>query len=78
MLSLATELPQEQSADIVLAEHDWIAAASLIKLYGDNAAMRAAIRADAMAAHGDEESHAFWKRIVWAINEMTRTTLLAR
>lgn len=78
MLPRTIETTDDQPARIVLTEHDRIAANSLIKIYGDDASIKAAIRADAMAAHGDEEGYALWKRIAQAIIEATRTMPLGQ
>ena len=48
----------------------WIAANEMIKLYGDDAAIRAAIRADGLSELGDEEGYTTWKRVLRAINEL--------
>ena len=48
----------------------WIAANEMIKLYGDDATVHAAIRADALQHQEDEEGYSVWKRIVAAINEL--------
>jgi hypothetical protein len=76
MLSPSTESPEEQSDGIVPTDHDIrIAANGLVKLYGDDAAIKAANRADMMAALGDKDSYALWKRIVRAIIDLTNTEL---
>lgn len=48
----------------------WIAANAMIKLYGDDATLQAAIRADALQQMGDEKRCAAWKRIIAAIDEL--------
>jgi hypothetical protein len=51
----------------------WIAANEMVKLYGDDATVHAAIRADALLHQEDEQGYAVWKRIVAAINELRDT-----
>jgi len=51
----------------------WAVASEMIRLHGGNAAIHAAIRADALQRIGDKEGYAVWKRIVVAINELTST-----
>ena len=73
MFPPTTEAPEEQPGGIVLTERDiWIAANSLIKLYGDDAAIKAAARADMLAALGDVDGYALWKRIVRATIDLGR------
>jgi hypothetical protein len=48
----------------------WIAANEMIKLYGEDAAIRAAIRADGLARDGDVAGYAMWKRVLRAIIEL--------
>jgi hypothetical protein len=48
----------------------WLAANEMIKLYGDEATLQAAIRAEVMNEQGDEEGQAIWKRVLQAINEL--------
>ena len=50
----------------------WRAAKAAMDLYGDDAAVRAAMRADALLDLGDSDGFHAWKRIVHAINELTR------
>lgn len=45
-------------------------AQAIIKRYGEDAALHAAMRADEMLATGDVEGQAIWKRIVKAIQEL--------
>ncbi len=42
----------------------------LVKRYGEEAALEAAMRADAMLAKGDLEGQAVWKRIARAVEEL--------
>jgi len=53
----------------------WITANEMIKLYGDEAAIQAAIRADGLQLMDDEQGYATWKRVVAAINELRSTEL---
>lgn len=46
------------------------AAALLVKQYGENAPIRAAMRADELCAAGDVEGAAVWKRILRAIDKL--------
>ena len=51
----------------------WIAANEMIKLYGEDAGVKAAIRADGLNELGDEEGYATWKQVLRAINELRST-----
>ncbi len=42
----------------------------LIKRHGDDAPIEAAMRADELAADGDMEGRAVWKRIIRAVEEL--------
>ena len=46
---------------------------ALIQQHGDEAAIEAAIKADAMLDKGDLDGGAVWRRIVAAVNEMLST-----
>jgi hypothetical protein len=48
----------------------WIAANEMIKLYGEDAIVRAAMRADGLARQDDEDGYRVWKRIAAAIREL--------
>ena len=50
----------------------WRSAHHYMKRYGDDAAVKAAMRADALLAKGDAEGFHVWQRIVAAINELSR------
>jgi len=50
------------------------AANILVKRHGAGATLVAARRAEELLAEGDLDGHAIWKRIVAAVNELTRTT----
>jgi|GEM_PF-2502978 len=50
----------------------WRAAEQMRKLYGDDAAIQAATRADKPRDQGDTESFDMRKRVVAAINELDR------
>ena len=50
----------------------WRAAAHMLKLYGADAAITAAMRADALLDQGDAEGFAVWKRVVSAIGQLER------
>ncbi len=45
----------------------------LIREHGEDAALEAAMRADAMLDKGDLEGQVVWKRIVRAVEEIQRT-----
>ena len=49
------------------------AAALLVKQYGENAPIRAAMRADKFLAAGNVEGRAVWLRILSAVNELLST-----
>lgn len=48
----------------------WITANEMIKVYGDEAAARAAVRVGILLAQNDEEGAAIWRRVVVAIDEL--------
>ncbi len=50
------------------------AANVIIKQYGQDAPIHAAMRADAMLEKGDLDGFSVWKRILRAIDEMGNTT----
>ncbi len=50
-------------------------ASILIREHGEDAELKAAMRADAMLARGDLEGLAVWKRILRAVEEIRRTDL---
>jgi hypothetical protein len=57
----------------MLDEVDTLRSANLlISQHGTNAAVQAAMRADALLAQGDVEGALIWKRIVAAIEELER------
>ncbi len=51
----------------------WRAAQAAISLYGDNAGLHAAQRADELMAEGDMDGRAVWHRIERAIDEFGRS-----
>jgi hypothetical protein len=50
----------------------WRAAEQMRKLYGDDAAIHAAMRADKLMDQGDVEGFDMWKRVVAALNDLDR------
>jgi len=52
----------------------WRAAEQMLKLYGADAAIHAAMRADKLMDQGDVEGFDMWKRVVDAVNELDRVT----
>lgn len=57
-----------------MVERDiWTAANEMMKLFGDEAAIHAAMRADAMCANGDDQGYSVWKRVLAAIIELRST-----
>ena len=57
----------------MIAEIDiWRSANLMVRERGENAALEAAQRADAMLEQGDTEGCAVWKRILRAIEELQR------
>jgi hypothetical protein len=59
----------------VIAELDiWHAAEQTRKLYGADAAIHSAMRADKLLNQGNTEGFGMWKRVVAALNELDRTT----
>ena len=51
----------------------WRAANVLVKEYGDEAALMAARRCDALLANGDVDGERVWKSILRAVEELRRT-----
>jgi hypothetical protein len=51
----------------------WIAASEMIKLYGEEAAVHGALRADALREQEDDKGYSVWKRIIAAIGELNGT-----
>ncbi len=47
----------------------------LVKRYGDDAPIHAAMRADATLEAGDQDGYAVWKRILRALEELQREEL---
>jgi hypothetical protein len=52
----------------------WRAANLLFKRYGDKARAEGAMRADALAAAGDREGAAVWRRITDAVAQLDNET----
>jgi hypothetical protein len=50
----------------------WRSAAQFVKTHGEDAAIKAALRADELLEAGDTEGFLVWKRIVTAITELKR------
>ena len=57
----------------IAATDIWRAANMMIELYGNDATIRAAMRADALLEQGDTDGFFVWKRIVRAIDELSQT-----
>jgi hypothetical protein len=53
----------------------WRAAEQMRKLYGADAAIHSAMRADKLMDQGDIEGFDMWKRVAAAINELDRVKL---
>jgi hypothetical protein len=67
--SLSGKLPR------VISEIEiWRAANLLLKRYGDKAGAEGAARADALAAAGDREGEAVWRRITQAVAQLANKT----
>lgn len=49
----------------------WLTANEMIKQFGDQAGIYAALRAGAMYDQGDEAGYALWKRVYEAVQELT-------
>ncbi len=45
---------------------------TLVKRYGNDAPIHAAMRADVMLEKGDMDGFSVWKRILWAVEELQR------
>ena len=50
----------------------WRAAQLMVKRHGEDAAIRAGMRADELLAEGDTEGAATWRAIIRAIEELQR------
>ena len=50
----------------------WRSANLMIREHSENAALEAALRADAMLERGDMDGRAVWKRILRAVEELQR------
>jgi hypothetical protein len=50
----------------------WRAAQFMIDMFGENAALKAAMRADTLLGQGDTEGFFAWKRITRAIDDLSR------
>jgi hypothetical protein len=50
----------------------WRAAAEMIRQFGEDAAVTAGMRADALLEQGDGAGFRVWVRVVTAINELER------
>jgi hypothetical protein len=53
----------------------WRAAEQMRKLYGADAAIHSAMRADKLMDQGDIEGFDMWRRVAAAINELDRVKL---
>jgi hypothetical protein len=72
--SLAAK-PMEMSFRSVIPEIDiWRAANLMLKRYGDQAEAKSAARADELAAGGDHNGEAVWRRITDAVAQLTNQT----
>jgi hypothetical protein len=59
----------------VIPEIDiWRAANLMLKRYGDKALEQSATRADELAAAGDDNGAATWRRITGAVEQLANTT----
>jgi hypothetical protein len=59
----------------VIPEIDiWRAAILMLKRYGENAHMQSAARADELAADGDHDGAAVWRRITDAVARLANST----
>ncbi len=54
------------------------AARVIIKQYGQDAPIHAAMRADAMLEAGDQDGYAVWRRILRAVEELQRVAPMSR
>jgi hypothetical protein len=52
----------------------WRAAMLMLKRYGENVHMESAARADELAADGDHDGAAVWRRITDAVAQLASTT----
>jgi hypothetical protein len=51
----------------------WLAANQLLRLFGDDAPIQAAVHADTLQAQGDEQGRAVWIQVLRAIEELKST-----
>ncbi len=60
-----------QVSQVMTSDHDiYRAAKLLIDQHGEDAPIRAAMRADELLEAGDLDGQAIWKRILWAVDEL--------
>jgi len=50
----------------------WRAANEMIRMFGEDASMRAAMRADTLLDQGDSEGFSVWRQIALAIDDLSR------
>ncbi len=51
----------------------WLSAKRLVDLYGEDATIHAAMRADELLAQGDMDGAGTWRRVLDAVKELERT-----
>jgi hypothetical protein len=75
LLVLKLSRPQACSIRRVIPEIDiWRAADLMLKRYGEKALEESAARADELAADGDHDGAATWRRITDAVVQLANTT----
>jgi hypothetical protein len=76
-LVLSVSRPQACSVRRVIPEIDiWRAANLMLKRYGDKALEESAAQADELAAAGDDDGAATWRRITGAVEQLANNTPL--
>ncbi len=73
-LSRAVENEPHIGVTVIDQREIWQCANQIVKQFGDDAPLEAAMRADAMFEKGDLDGQAVWKRIMAAVQELLRTT----
>jgi hypothetical protein len=63
---------------VILEIDIWRAATLMLKRYGENAHTESAARADQLAADGDHDGAAVWRRITDAVAQLASTTPTGR
>ena len=66
-------MASRQTAQVMIERDIWRSAKRLVDLYGDDATIHAAMRADKLLAQGDLDGAGTWRRIIAAVKELENT-----